>query len=192
MARPEQVVVVIDARELSPGFRALEYRREAVLDDGTRVADSRWRGGSFSAAFFGAGDAEMRLEDDRGLMERALRERHSKSDARRLASLIDALRGAGVEATTEQVRALPLDVEFTDAAMELMREPPTKARNREMPRHVKLWALLAGLVFGAIRPQKLRPPRRVLRDAAIGWAIMSFFRVWRHRALRDGGYWESS
>jgi hypothetical protein len=77
-------------------------RRYAVLDDGRRVLDPGFRGGSTSIGFGGPVPAELLRADD----EHRRRRYAQGLSPRRFQPLARALADAGVDATPEELAAL--------------------------------------------------------------------------------------
>jgi hypothetical protein len=128
----ERVVIVVDVEWEGPWPGHLEYRRYAVTTEGKRIDDRRWQVGSSSGTFFDNRDldAVARTAELREETRKLIRDRHKREDDRYLQSLVSALQDAGVATTPDELRAIPVAVEFTDAAEAQIRaqaaEPPPR------------------------------------------------------------------
>lgn len=127
MASVERVVVVVDAEGQRNG--ALDFKLEhfAVLDDGTRISDGNWSGGT---SFAGGGFFVIGENADSGppalkrvvkeTVETSVREDADSFGAGSFETLAQATTEAGVATTAEGLGRLPLDVEFTGHAERLI------------------------------------------------------------------------
>jgi hypothetical protein len=120
-ARVAKVVIVVDANQRDDG---LDYRRYALTSDGLRVDDRRWRAGAYYGHFRSHPDLldtssaarDARAAERRAGFEAKIRQGYARSGWFQRRSLVRALRKAGVRATVADLRATPLEVQFTDAA----------------------------------------------------------------------------
>ena len=109
-----KVVIVVDINQRDDG---LDYRRDAVTSDGQRVDDARWRAGAYYGRFSTPGvTAEGWAAERRADLERGIPERYPRTWKVGMLSLVRALRKVGVRTTAAELRTLPLNVQFTDAA----------------------------------------------------------------------------
>jgi len=133
--RVERVVIVVDVESEGPWPGHLEHRRYAVTTQGVRVDDRRWRAGSSSGTFFDNRDlnASARAAELREETRQTIAEQHKREDDRYLQSLVSALHDAGVTTTPDKLRAMPVAVEFTDAA-----EAKIRAQAAETPPRLDL------------------------------------------------------
>jgi hypothetical protein len=117
-AHVERVVIEVDVDDVNAGEDGFVYRRHAVTTDGRRIDDREWRMRVFSGTFFDNRglSADERSTEKRAQTEESLRRHHTSAPPRHLDPLLAVLDAAGITTTLEELRAVPLDIRFTDAA----------------------------------------------------------------------------
>jgi hypothetical protein len=163
----ERVVVVVDVEWEGPWPGHLEYSRYAVTTQGTRVDDRRWRAGSSSGTFFDNRDldAHARAAELREETRQTISEQHKRKDDRSLQSLVSALHDAGVATTPDELRAVPVAVEFTDAAEEKIRAQAAEAPPR--------------LDLSSFRPALAQAARRISAIVALALLARAVIRLFK-------------